>query len=138
MTGSLKIDWDGSLNTGNRAIDVQHKYLVGIINDLAGAIEEKKTASSIRKILHLLKYYTKWHFGREEQCMERHKCPVAAANKTAHTKFISTFEQFEVEFRETGGSEEFAMRMYKELTNWLVMHIQKVDKTIEHCAHEED
>lgn len=133
MAESLKLHWSEALATGDRGTDVQHKYLIDIINELAEAIETGTTASSIRKILNLLKYYTEWHFHREELCMDRRQCPVAAANKKAHEGFIQTFNEFAREYESSGGAEDIARRMYKTLTEWLVMHIQKVDATMVHC-----
>ena len=135
MAQSLKIEWDDSLSTGVRAIDVQHKYLIDIINELAEAIEEGHGARSVRKILNLLRHYAEWHFGREEQCMERHQCPAAAKNKKAHAYFMETFDGFQQEYRASGGSDEIARRMYAELTDWLVSHIKKVDGTMDGCVH---
>lgn len=136
MGESLKIQYDDSLSTGSRLIDVQHKYLIDIINELAEAIEKGTAASAIAEILNLLRFYTEWHFEREELCMERYRCPVAAANKSAHATFITTFEGFRAEYREGGGSEEIARRMYATLTTWLVSHIQKVDGQIAPCVHD--
>lgn len=137
MSESLKIAWNDSLATGVRLIDVQHKYLIDIINELAEAIETGQTGSSVRKILNLLKYYTEWHFGREELCMEKYHCPAAAANKAAHGVFMETFEGFQNDYRASGDSEDIARRMYDELTLWLVNHIQKIDTQAGPCVHQE-
>ena len=130
MGESLKIEWTDALSTGNRAIDVQHKYLVDIINELAEAIETGQAAQSVKRILHVLQYYTEWHFEREELCMERTKCPMAEKNKCAHKEFIETFVKFRDEYTQSGGSEDIALRMYKTLTEWLVKHIQGIDSSL--------
>lgn len=134
MAESLKVVWNESLLTGVRIVDVQHKYLVDIINELAEAIETGKGASAIRDVLNLLKYYAEWHFGREEACMERYHCPVAPVNQQAHHYFLTTLEGFQVEFRQGGDVADLARRMYGELTHWLVSHIQKVDGKLAACA----
>lgn len=135
MSSSLKVQWTEALSTGNKATDVQHKYLVDIINELAEAIEGGRAAQSVKKILNLLQYYTEWHFQREEMCMDRFRCPAAAANKEAHGKFIETFLTFRDEFYASGGSEDIARRMYGALVAWLVAHIQKVDAQLAPCVH---
>ena len=135
MSGSLRISWDDSLASGDRGVDVQHKYLLDIINELAEAIEKGVAATAVKEILNLLKYYAEWHFEREEQCMVRHQCPAAEINKKAHAYFIETFEGFREEYRQSGGSEEIALRMYKELTDWLVRHIKGVDGRLRSCVH---
>jgi hemerythrin len=133
MTTSLKLSWSDALSTGNRAIDVQHKYLIDIINELAELIESGQSPKKIKTILNLLQYYTEWHFHREELCMERYRCPVADFNKTAHQQFIDTFLWFQKEYAASGGDQELALRMYKQLTDWLVNHIQRVDGQISPC-----
>ncbi len=135
MGTSLKIAWDDSLSSGHRAIDVQHKYLIDIINELAEAIEKGEAAMAVKTILNLLKYYTEWHFEREELCMDRHQCPAAETNKRAHGHFMETFLSFENEFRQSGGSEDIALRMYQELTAWLVNHIKGIDGQMADCVH---
>lgn len=134
---TLKIVWAEALNTGNRAIDVQHKYLIDIINELAELIELDKPVQEIKAILNLLQHYTEWHFHREELCMERLRCPIADSNKSAHQTFISSLQTFRKEFADNGGSMDLARRMYKELTDWLIGHIQKIDGQVTPCMTEE-
>lgn len=136
MSQSMKVQWSDALKTGNRAIDNQHKYLIDIINDLAGAIESGQAAQSLKKIVNLLQYYTEWHFCNEEGCMERLKCPYAARNKDAHAQFIQTFLAFRAELDGGGDSNEIATRMYKTLTAWLVQHIQGIDAQLAHVSGE--
>jgi hemerythrin len=77
-----------------------------------------------------MKYYTEWHFGREEACMDRRNCPMAGSNKAAHVCFLQTFQDFATEYKNSGGSEDIARRMYAALTDWLVNHIQRVDTSL--------
>ncbi len=67
--------------------------------------------------------------------MDRLRCPAAEINKKAHGYFIRTFEQFQEEYKVSGGSEDIALRMYQELTEWLVKHIKKVDGQLSTCVH---
>lgn len=127
MTSSLKIEFTDALRTGHKSIDNQHKYLVGIINDLAEIIESNQDPSKLKKILNLLQYYTEWHFCSEECHMDKVKCPAAEKNKEAHKYFLETFAKFKAEYQQSGGSMDIALRMYKELTTWLVAHIQGID-----------
>lgn len=134
MAESLKLEWSDDLSTGNPATDAQHKYLIDIINELAEAIESGHASNKLNSILNLLQYYTEWHFEREEKCMHKLQCPSADANVNAHKQFIETFLSFKKEYKESGGAEDIAMRMYKTLTDWLVNHIQKIDGQLRHCT----
>jgi hemerythrin len=44
-------------------------------------------------------------------------------------------DQF-IYFQGDHSSEHLALRMYKELTDWLVNHIKKVDENLKACVHE--
>jgi hemerythrin len=135
---SLKIGWDDALSSGVRSVDVQHRYFIDIVNELAEAIESGQAAIKVRRILNLMAYYADWHFEREELCMDRYQCPAAEANKQAHKNFLNAFESFEANYRQSGGSEEIALRMYQVLTDWLVKHILGTDGKLKDCIHEGD
>ncbi len=47
--GKVNIEWDDTLNSGDEATDVQHKFLIHVINDLAEAIEQSKGAIKVKK-----------------------------------------------------------------------------------------
>ena len=129
-----RIRWDESLATGIRAVDVQHKLLVEIINDLGDAIAHGKGTAEISRVLSFLKYYASWHFEREEECMEKNRCAAAEINKKAHCQFVMTFLAFESEISGSGGSQEMALRMHGELTSWIVRHIRGVDLELRNTA----
>jgi hemerythrin len=137
MSNTMKVAWSEAIATGNKAIDNQHKYLIDIINDLAEAIETGATAQSMKKIVNLLQYYTEWHFCREEDCMNKLNCPVAARNKEAHGQFIEVFLGFRRELEGGGDSAGIATRMYKTLVSWLVQHIQGIDAELRHVSGEQ-
>ncbi len=129
-----KLEWTEALSTGDPSMDVQHRYLISVINSLGDALEAGKAKTKIKTIIHLLLNYAGWHFEREEECMDRAKCPAATANKEAHAAFRIAFKKFSDEFETGGGSEEIALRIHKELTGWLVNHIQKIDAQLGRCA----
>lgn len=134
---SLKIHWSEDLATGHLATDNQHKMLIDIINELADAIENKQTPEKMNEILQLLYHYTQWHFEREEQCMERTKCPFGEKNKAAHRIFIDRLKEFQREYRENP-SPDLAERVYKELINWLLDHIRGIDTNLRGFAGHEN
>ena len=135
MEKSLRISWNDELNTGERSIDLQHKYLVQSVDELGAAIEGGNAKMVIGEILVVMQYYTEWHFEQEEKCMHEYQCPIAETNKKAHTHFIELFEKYRKEYREQGATNELARRIYNDLTDWLVSHILKVDKQIGTCLH---
>ena len=130
MGESMKIAWDDVLNTGDHSVDLQHRFLVNTINELADAIESGGGKTALGEILVVTQYYTEWHFEQEEELMEKYACPVAETNKRQHAYFIDAFKKYRSEFRTQGGSNDLARTIYKELTDWLVNHIMKTDKQL--------
>lgn len=130
---SLKVEWSEAIATGHPATDNQHKFLIDIINELAEAIETEQTELKMGKILNLLQYYTEWHFEREDLCMERVKCPMGEKNRAAHCVFMDKLKQFKADYK-VSPSHEFARKLYKELVDWLVHHIQGIDTSLKPYA----
>jgi hemerythrin len=124
---------DESLTTGVKMIDAHHKELIITINDLGEAIENGQGSTAIKKLLVFLQYYAEWHFEHEEKCAAKHKCPMAETNQQAHKQFLESLSQYKEEYRQNGANDDIALRIYQELSNWLVRHIQKIDTQVGHC-----
>ena len=122
--------WSDALNTGVPAIDVQHKELIRAFNDLADAIEQNKGAPAVKKLLAFLKYYAEWHFGREEKCAADCQCPISDVNKKAHQHFYEAFGKLHEQYHQSESSDEIACQVHKELSDWIVNHVMKIDKQI--------
>jgi hemerythrin len=123
----MPLIWSKYLEVGIPEIDQQHKQLVDQMNALYNAIMQNQAQSEITKILGFLNRYIAQHFGYEESCMHRHKCPVADINKQAHGVFISTLKSIEAEVQTKGVSPNLAIRVNKELLDWFGNHISKID-----------
>lgn len=122
--------WSDALNTGVPAIDIQHKELIHAFNDLADAIEQGKGSSAVKKLLAFLKYYAEWHFEREEKCAASCECPISNTNKTAHQHFYDVFGKLHEQYRQSDSSDEVAREVHRELSDWIVNHVLKIDKQI--------
>ena len=134
---TLKVEWSEAIATGHLATDNQHKLLIDIINDLADAIETGKTQAKMNQILNLLHHYTEWHFEREERCMERTHCPMGEKNKAAHCLFIEKVKKFRADYK-ANPTEDLARKLYQELVDWLVHHIQGIDTSLRAYAEVEN
>lgn len=127
--------WKDEMTTGVVELDAQHKYLIDFFNDLGYSIQKRYDPEDITKVLKVMKYYVEWHFQKEEECMLRYRCPVAADNQKAHMVFIRKFRDFQKEYEVSGGSIELAIRIYEELSDWIVNHIMVVDTKLAPCVH---
>lgn len=126
-----RFTWKEAYSTGIRSVDVQHKELFHAVNDLADTIEYQNCGEvPIKKLMSFMGYYAEWHFGHEEKCFHGLNCPLAAANQEAHQQFLDTFTLLRQEAREGGVTVDFALKIHKILSTWLVNHILKIDTQI--------
>jgi hemerythrin len=131
-----KFVWTEALSVGVPMIDIQHKELIVAINDLADAVDQGKGANSIKKLLIFLKYYSEWHFEHEEKCALTHQCAIASTNQQAHQKFLQIVTDLQEKYRLSEDKESVAIRAYRELSDWLVSHIMKIDTQIGACVRQ--
>jgi hemerythrin len=135
MYNPRKLTWDDALTTGNMEIDAQHKFLIDTFNELGDAIQQGSGMDNISKILGVLRYYADWHFGKEEECMESYGCPAAKINKIAHQVFIEKSGRYQKEYESSGSSNELALHIHAELSDWIVNHILAVDGQLYASIH---
>ncbi len=119
--------WNDEMTTGVSEIDVQHKYLVNFINELGYSINKSHDPEDVVKVLKVMKFYAEWHFGKEEECMQRYHCAIANKNKKAHTVFVEKLLEHQKEYEKSGGSSELAHRIHEDLANWIINHIMTLD-----------
>ncbi|MFN8413562.1 MAG: hemerythrin family protein [Anaerolineales bacterium] len=130
-----KLAWDNALTTGDTELDAQHKYFINIFNELGDTITNELGADEIERMLGMMKFYAGWHFGREEDCMEKYHCPVAEKNKSAHVVFIEKINKYRAEFEHTQNYTALALQIHEDLSDWIVKHILAVDGQLYPCIH---
>jgi hemerythrin len=125
--------WNNSLTVGVPEIDQQHKQLIDQLNLLVDAMHANSGKQEIQKIVHFLDIYVAKHFGYEEECMHKHKCPVASENAAAHCQFIKNLKEIKTELNQKGPSLLLAIKVNEHLLDWFVNHIKKLDREIKVC-----
>lgn len=96
-------------------------------------MQRRKGRDEIKKILSFIEKYVRTHFSYEEECMEKYKCPVAAANKREHEKFVKMFTELKEQTHEDINLS-VVIKTHRELTNWLIKHIWKIDTELKSCV----
>ncbi|AEF95672.1 bacteriohemerythrin [Methanotorris igneus] len=121
------IKWDKSLETGIRAFDEEHKFLVKTLNEIYNLLEKgnKDEAKNILK-KRVVEYAAK-HFKHEEEIMEKYGYPNLERHKKTHEIFVKTVIEKLLPEIEKGSEEDFRSAL-SFLVGWLTMHIGKPDK----------
>lgn len=132
----MTIEWKDEYSTNVKRIDDQHRQLFRIVNELSRMIETGVVdGPKMDQLIVFLGSYTRVHFGYEESCMRKNRCPSAEANKNAHREFLKFYEEIAVEYHRTGGSMELLLRLSDTMEKWLDGHICGIDVKLRDCIH---
>ena len=121
-----KVVWDEAFSVGVPAMDVQHKKLVNMINQLADCHAEQGVWASgdFHKILSTMFDYTQVHFKSEEAYLLKIGYPQLLAHKKEHDAFLE--KATALAMAATDGAQNH-VGLHDYLKSWLLEHILKSD-----------
>jgi len=119
------IAWNDDFALGLPEIDDQHKTLFDIMNRLWSAIVTRASTEQMLSILGDLEQYTQSHFTAEETFMRVINYPDFDKHKKAHVGFI---QRLAAEKKAVAEGKHFSLDLLNFLKDWLVSHIQVMDR----------
>jgi len=119
------IDWSNKLSVSVDSIDVQHKKLIDLINELNASMAQGKSNEVMEHILNELINYTSYHFQHEETMMRKHNYPGYSAHKAEHDGLVKIAVDLQHEFN--SGQTRISLGVMKYLKAWLHDHILGTD-----------
>jgi hemerythrin len=122
------VQWSDDLSSGFKEIDDQHKELINRVNKLLDACNSGKGRQEIGDTLNFLADYVVEHFNSEEKYMKQYNYPGLNEQIEQHKYFVSYVGELKNEFDKNGPSISLTMKLSKNLVEWLVNHIMKIDK----------
>jgi hemerythrin len=123
-----RMQWNDSLSVGIEQIDNQHKKWIEHFNNASEAIEAKQTPTQISKTLEFLMDYTEVHFSTEEKYMTDLGYAGLGEHKARHDQLRSTLANLVKDFEDEGVTSKLAEAIDSFLGNWLIQHINEIDK----------
>ncbi len=123
---ALLFPWSDAYSVKIGVIDMQHKNLVRIINELHQALVEGHGKDQLGKALASLIKYTQVHFHTEEVFMESHRYPDYINHKTEHERLTETVLEFQRKFERS--EVGLTIEVMGFLKDWLSRHIMGSDK----------
>lgn len=123
-----KLSWNDSYLLGITEIDLQHKKLLSLADDMYEIVngDEDSLKVNLSKVLKSLTDYTVYHFTSEEEFMRKYGYPSADMHKSMHDNFIAEVTK-QIKSLNTATKAE-AERLYSFLASWVLNHIAKSDK----------
>lgn len=120
------IEWKDSMSVNVYKIDLQHKQLINIINELNQAMSSRSGNQAIGEIIKKLISYSMLHFRTEEELFDRYGYPQKALHKKEHAAFTAKVNDFKNKFN--NGSIALTIEVMVFLSDWLQTHIRVSDQ----------
>jgi hemerythrin len=123
---ALLFPWNDTYSVQIGIVDMQHKALVDLINELHQAMMARTGKDQLGKILTKLIKYTQAHFRAEEGILQSNQYPDFTNHKAEHDRLTKTVMDFQSKFQ----SNEIGLtiEVMDFLKDWLIKHIMGVDK----------
>jgi len=123
------VTWDSETHgVGIAEIDLQHRRLVEIINQIDAALDAGADAATLRELLDVLIQFTEFHFFTEEHYMRRHGFPDEATHREGHHHLVDQLLALRAEFANTAKNATRSTIGF--LGDWLLDHIVNTDKEL--------
>ncbi|RPI20671.1 MAG: hemerythrin [Chloroflexota bacterium] len=126
----MPVQWSPALSVGVQLIDKQHQELIQRLNMLLEAMSKGKGKDEVQKIVAFLGEYVGTHFEAEEGLMREHQYSGYASHKIQHTRFIQMYDEIKRKIDLEGVSPMLTVTLQRQLGDWLVNHIGKVDQVL--------
>jgi len=123
---SKALEWDASFATGVSTFDQQHRKLFDMVNELADAMQQKKSKEAIGRVLNGLAEYTVNHFADEERSFAQSRYPEEKEHKAMHKKLVDQVVELIGKFN--AGETLLTQDVINFLQDWLINHIKGTDK----------
>ncbi|WP_456416386.1 hemerythrin family protein [Methanocaldococcus sp.] len=121
------IKWRKDFETGIKAFDDEHKFLVKTLNEIYTLLMEGKKEEAKELLKRRVVNYAAKHFKHEEEVMEKYGYPDLERHRKTHEIFVKTVIEKLLPKIENGSDEDFRTAL-SFLVGWLSMHIAKPDK----------
>ena len=115
--------WKPYYSVDDASLDIEHKIIIGLINELYAAVISNKEVVDLQAISDRLVRYTNKHFQHEEQVMKDCDYPKIFEHKLEHEHLRQRTLDFHNNLNLATGRE-----MLRFLNEWWCKHIQESDK----------
>jgi hemerythrin len=122
------LTWTPALSVGVGEIDEQHQQLIDHINDFYGAFTSTTARPDVGTLLDAMLGYTQYHFGTEEQLMQRYGYRERESHMAEHKAFVEKAVSFAA--RHKSGKPLLSVEVTSYLRDWVTSHIKGTDKKL--------
>ena len=122
------IEWNDNLVLNIEPIDTHHKHLVDLLNKAQDSFMHGVKPGEVEQIMKELVDYANYHFAAEEALMHQREYP----DEEKHLQEHASFRSWVAGLIQEGNPDD--LESYMEIANvlveWLVSHIQEIDRKL--------
>ncbi|OOZ37684.1 bacteriohemerythrin [Solemya velesiana gill symbiont] len=127
----MTVHWREQLSLGNEIIDMEHRYLICLVNMVTHSLAHPQDSlDDLKYATEQLVDYTKKHFEHEERIQLKIQYAGYADHKAAHQKLMSKIGELHNEImamEEASQIEGKGDEIAELLRSWLLDHVIKED-----------
>ncbi len=120
------ITWNESYAVNIGVVDLQHRKLIDLLNQLAEAVGIGRGKDVLGPVLTELLEYTVYHFSTEERLFHEYAYPETEHHRKEHADLTARVRDLQEEFAR--GNNLVTMDVMQFLISWLNNHILVEDK----------
>jgi len=117
-------EWSDQYQLGVKAMDDEHKVLIGHINKLVDALNHSHPLAELQTLFGRLMSYTAQHFADEEQFMEKIGYEGLRTHRHTHTNLVNRMKEFGADL---DNNQLDNIKLVSFLKMWLKSHILGID-----------
>ncbi len=126
----MPIQWRKQMSVGNLIIDLDHRYLLCLINMVETAMLHPEDGVSLSETLAQLAEYAREHFDREERIQYRIRYQYYMEHKKHHQRLLARLDEISAAILDEKDPEQLKGRgdeIMVLLREWLLDHVLKED-----------
>ena len=119
------IEWKDEFSVGVASVDLEHRELIDLINDLHALIGEKASADEVTSMLGEIFAQISAHFALEEKYMRDTRYPLLAEHKEDHETLLDELRDIMDLVEDDGSYDEQGLS--QDLQRWFTEHFRTHD-----------
>ncbi len=125
----LKIEWKEEFDTGNPAVDHEHRQMVERLNEFFEMVENEGAGDPARRLLGEIHAWISAHFALEEQIMRDRRYDEYDDHKEDHERLLDEIRGImdDVEAGSFGGLDA---DLQSKIHDWFVEHFKEKDSRL--------
>jgi hemerythrin len=128
----MTFQWTENMAVGVELMDDQHKELFTRVNAFVEAVAQNKESVIVEELMKYLESYVETHFALEETYMKDYDYDEEDTDihLKQHKTFRTNIQRLKTEYQRKGSNKELNQKIQDHLCNWLITHVNKIDKKL--------